>query len=88
MKNLNYLRQNKKNFSKKENTQIIFFFLNEVYLNKTSFKKKIPFKLSPKNSCLFTNKKLSLFSEFRFSRHKFNRFAGSGVLAGIKKAVW
>jgi len=90
MKNLNYLRQNRKNFSKAENKQIVFSFLNETCLNNLnniSLRKKISFKISPKNRCLFTNKKLSLFSELRFSRHQFNHLAGNGMLIGIKKAV-
>ena len=88
MKNLNYLRRNRKNFSKTENKQIVFSFLNETYLNSISLKKKVTFKISPKNRCLFTSKKLSLFSELRFSRHQFNHLAGNGMLIGIKKAVW
>jgi len=87
MKNLNYLRRNRKNFSKTENKQIVFSFLNETYLNSISLKKKVTFKISSKNSFLFTSKKLSLFSEFRFSRHQFNHLAGNGMLIGIKKAV-
>jgi ribosomal protein S14 len=87
MRNFNYLKLKRLFFSIKENKRIVYSFLNEIHESNLQNIRKFPSKISLRNQCLFTNKPISSFTEFRLSRHKFNDFSNQGILVGVRKAI-